>query len=346
MKKNFLLIFTCLSLQGHSIAAEFSQQQGTWQETVKNGASSVGTWVGKKCTDGANRVWRNKATYAFFGTHAAVAGAFVLAPIDTQTKAGVAVAGLVVHYLLLGRHLKNSYYRSVRFNQETESFEQLKILNTSNWLEKNGIIIDGVVYTSGYHLWQGYQQALNKQRFLRQFLSVIVIDSSSSRTRQVIVVALETVQQRLAECSDPAHERYTNAGLLIGKHFHRFFVHPGKHFPHNISTWIWQEERGGDLFKTPLGESYFEEWLHKDFLTKINVYEIDSFARMFSLTEGQKCIAGFRVPWYRVSSWSRNAAAQYYVALLKRYVFLLTCRALCDDIIASQVVEQKQDVFW
>ena len=322
-----------------------SEEQTLWQKTTQ-GVSSVGSWVGSQCAGGAQRVWRNKATYAFFGAHAVAAGALALAPSSAQAKGGIAVTGLVAHYVLLGRHFKNSYFRGLKFDYETESFQQLKILNTSDWLEKNGIIVDGVVYTRGFELWQGYQQAQNKQRFLRYFLSVIVVDSSAGKTRQVIVTAIETIKQRLAECSDSAHERYTNAGLLLGKHFYCHHVHPGKSLPHNTPSWIWQEERGGDLFKTPFGDAYFEEWLNKDFLTKIRVYETDPLARMFSLTEGQSRIAGFRIPWYRISSWSRNAAARHYVALLKQYVFLLACRALCDDIIASQIVDQKQDVFW
>jgi hypothetical protein len=343
MKKNCLLVFAFLTLQGYVKTAE---QQGAWQETVKNGVSSVGSWVGTTCLNSLKKIGRNKATYAFFGAHVAAVGAVALAPIDGETKGGVALAGLIGHYLLLGRHFKNSYFQGLRFDDETDSFEQLKILNTSNWLEKNGIIIDGVVYTRGFQLWQGYQKASNKQHFLRHFLSVIMVDSSANKTRQVIVVALEALKQRLADCSNPGHERYTNAGLLVGKYFYCHHVHPGKPFPHNTPTWIWQEERGGDLFKVPFGEAYFEEWLNKGFLTSLGVYETDMFARVFSLSEGQNRIAGFTIPWYRISSWSRNAATRYYVALLKQYVFLLACRALCDDIVASEIVNQKQDLYW
>ena len=344
MKKKLLLVFAFLSLQKISMGAE-SEEQTLWQKTAQ-GVSSVGSWVGSRCADGAKRVGRNKATYAFFGAHAVAAGALALAPVSPQVKGGMAVAGLVTHYLLLGRHFRNSYFKGLRLDYETESFLQLKILNTSDWLEKNGIIVDGVVYTRGFQLWQGYQKASDKQRFLRHFLSVITVDSSASQTRQVIVVALETLKQRLADCSNPSHERYTNAGLLLGKHFYCHHVHPGKPLPHNTPSWIWQEERGGDLFKTPFGDVYFEEWLSKDFLTKIRVYETDPLARMFSLTEGQNRVAGFRIPWYRISSWSRNATARHYVALLKQYVFLLACRALCDDIMASRIVDQKQDLYW
>lgn len=309
-------------------------------------ASSVGSWVKSSCVSGAKKVGRNKATYAFFAAHIAAFGAVVCAPTTPQIKAGVAVAGLIAHYALLGRHFKDSYFRSLTFDHETESFEQLKILNTSNWLEKNGIVIDGVVYTRGFQLWRGYQKAVNKQHFLRQFLSIITIDSSARKTHQVIVAAVDSLKQRLAQCSNPSHERYTNAGLLLGQHFYRYHIHPGKPLPRNMETWMWQEERGGDLFKRPLGEAYFEEYLNKRFLTDLGVYETDTLARMFSLTEGHNSIAGFRIPWYRVSSWSRNAAARYYVALLNRYVFLLACRALCDEIISSRIVDQKQDVFW
>ena len=340
MKKNFLLMFVFLSSQLPSVATELDR------DLAEQKASSLGLWVRSKCSNGACRVWKNKATYAFFAAHAVAIGALVLAPTPAESKGSIALAALVAHYLLLGRHLKNSYFAGLTFDEETEFFEQLKILNTSNWLEKNGVVIDGVAYTRGFQLWQGYQKAANKRHFLRHFLSVIVIDSSVSRTRQVIVAALESLKQRLADCSNPSHERYTNAGLLLGKHFYCHHVHPGKVLPHNTSNWIWQEERGGDLFKTPFGDVYFEEWLNKDFLTQLRVYETDTFARIFSLTEGQKSIAGFRIPWYRVSSWSRNAAARYYIALLKHYVFLLACRALCDDIISSQIIDQKQDVFW
>jgi hypothetical protein len=345
MKKNIVCIFVLLSLQEPVKAIE-GDQQSVVQKKLWQSASSLGSWVSSKWASGAQKVGRNKATYAFFGAHGVAAAAVALAPVNAETKAGLAAVGLFAHYVLLGRHFKNSYYQGLEFDRQTEAFEQLKILNTSNWLEKNGIIIDGVVYTRGFQLWRGYQDSPNKQRFLRSFLSVITIDSSARQTRQVIVTALESLKQKLADCSNPSHERYTNAGLLIGKHFHRYHVYPGKPFPHNISTWIWQEDRGGDLFKSSLGEAYFEEWLNKDFLPLIGVYETDTLARIFSLTEGQNSIAGFRIPWYRISSWSRNAAARYYVALLKHYVFLLACRALCDEIMASQIVDQKQDVFW
>ena len=327
-------MFVLLSLQQLSMAADSGV------------ARSVGSWVKSHCVGGAERIWRNKATYTFFGAHAAAVGALALAPLSPQVKGGSAVIGLVAHYLLLGRHFKDSYYRGLTFDRETESFEQLKILNTSNWLEKNGIVIDGIVYTRGFQLWQGYQKAANKQHFLRHFFSVITIDNSAGKTHQVIVTALESLKQQLADCSNSSHERYTNAGLLIGRCFYRYHVHPGKHCPHNTASWIWQEERGGDLFKTSFGEAYFEEWLNKDFLTQLGVYETDRFARMFALTEGQNSIAGFRIPWYRISSWSRNAAARHYVALLKRYVFLLACRALCDEVISSRIFEQKQDISW
>jgi hypothetical protein len=322
------------------------KRSSTGQAKESISFDSVSSWVNQKYEKGIKKVKRNKATYLFFGAHGLAAGALALSSAHPEVKGGIAVAALVAHYVLLGRHFKNSYYQAVRFDQETEAFEQPKILNTSNWLEKNGIVVDGEIYTRGFQLWNGYQKAPNKQRFLRHFLSVITVDSSATSTRQVIVTALEALKYRLSECSDPSHERYTNAGLLLGKFFHRYHVHPEKPYPHNISTWLWQEDRGGDLFKKPFGEAYFEEWLNPEFLKFLRVYETDPLARMFSLTEGQTTLLGFRIPWYRISSWSRNAAARYYVALLKQYVFLLACRALCDDIIASQVVGQKQDVFW
>lgn len=330
INKNILLLFAFLSLQEISMAAESGKQ--TLEQKTAQGASNVGSWAGSQCASAAKKIGRNKATYTFFGAHAV--GAVALAPVSTESK----VVGLIIHYLLLGRHFKNSYYQGLRFDDETESFQQLKILNTSNWLEKNGVVVDGVTYTRGFQLWQGYQNASNKKHFLRNFLSVIMVDST------VIVVALEALTQRLADCSNPSNERYTNTGLLIGKCFYSR-VYPGKSLPHNIATWLWQEERGGDLFKTPLGEACFEEWLNEGFLTSLRVYETDSLARMFSLTEDQNSIAGFRIPWYRISSWSRNAAARYYVALLKQYVFLLSCRALCDEIMASHIVDQKQDLY-
>lgn len=344
MKKKILYIFVFLSLQ--AILKASDDYDSSWQAKIEDGSSSAAAWVRQKCADGIKRVGRNKATYVFFGAHAVAAGAIACLSVAPELKGTAAVAGLVAHYLLLGRHFKNSYYQAIRFDQETEAFEQLKILNTSNWLEKNGIVVDGQVYTRGFQIWEGYQKASSKQRFLRHFLSVITVDSSASRVRQVIVSALEVLKHRLAECSNSAHERYTNAGLLLGKFFYRHHIYPGKPLPHNIATWLWQEDRGGDLFKKPLGEAYFEEWLNEEFLKNLRVYETDPFARVFSLTEGQTTIAGFRIPWFHISSWSRNAAARYYVALLKQYVFLLACRALCDDIIASQLVDQKQDVFW
>lgn len=311
-----------------------------------NQASCVGSCVASGAEKMVQRVGRNKATYAFFGAHIGAIGALVATPVSNQTKGGIALAGLVAHYFLLGRYFKDSYFLNAQLEEETEAFTQLKILNTTDWLEKNGVIIDGVIYTTGFQLWKAYQEAPRKQHFLRQFLSVIAIDSSARHTQQVITIAVDALKRKLAQCSDPTHERYSNAGLLLGKFFYCHHVHHGKPLPHNTGTWLWQEERGGDLFKTPFGDLYFEQWLNEDFLTTLGVYETDLFARIFSLTEGQKKMAGFTIPWYRISSWSRNGAAHYYVALIKHYTFLLACRALCDQIIAAEVIDQKQDIRW
>ncbi len=329
----------------------------TAKQELARVASDVGRRARGQCEKVAARVWRNKATYAFFAAHAGALVAFLCAYqldatgrrvlSDARPPLWVPLAiGGVVHYLLLGRHLKNSYFQGARFEREAEFIEQPKILNTANWVEKNGVIINDEVYSSGYQLWRGYETSTDKALFLRQFLSVVAIDSSATKTRQVIVAAIEQLKQKLAECSEPGHERYTNAGLLLGRWFYPI-VYPGKKKPANIETWLWQEERGGDLFKKPLGEGYFEEWLNKGFLEGVvRVYETDMLARMFSLTDCRKSVGSFVFPWYRVSSWSRNGAAHYYVALLKQYVFLLSCRALCDQIISSKIVDQKQDVYW
>jgi|GEM_PF-2878772 len=342
MKKIAAFLF-CFTLHGSNMMDQQAHAASLSQAVLS--LESVDPLFHKRPEPLVSRMRRNKATYAFWGAHLACVAGIAASPLSVRFKAVVLVSGAVANYMFFGTRLKESYLRGVRLEHEAEFLEQRKILNSTNWLEKNGVVIGDCTYTTGFELWKAYETSADKKKFLRQFLSVVAVDSTTVQSRQVIVSALEQIQRRLADCSDQTSERYTNAGFLLGCHFYPL-VHRGEKRPANIERWIWQEERGGDLFKKPLGGAYFEEYLNKEFLEALGIYETDPLARVFSLTDCRKRLGGFFLPWYQVSSWSRNGASRYYIALLRQYVFLLACRALCDVIISSQIVEQRHEVYW
>ena len=290
------------------------------------------------------RIKRNPATYAVMGAH--VLGAASLNSLCNAVNmksfsCGVGILGAAAYYCTLGSSFKDSFVLGRRLDDSAKVRMQPKGLNTTDWTQKNSIQIGGVTYRSGWQLWKGYNEKVTpeaKTKFSRELLTIVMVDSAEG-ARQKINESIEKIQAELQQCSDISHESYTNAGLLLGRHVHNIY-NQEEEFPVNIQDWLWKTDNEA-LFQTkvPGTDKYFEQLLDdKTFLNSKNIIESDFFARLFSLTEYRTYVLGVKLSWYQCSSWSRNGAAMYYLALLKQYFFLLSCKSLFQEMIKDGVV--------
>ncbi len=307
---------------------------------------AVGT-VSSVCS----RVKQNPATYAAVGAHVAAGVCFNSLCNQINFKPvtiGLGMMAAGAYYSTLGCSFVDSFMLGRKLDDAAKERMQPKRLNTTDWTQKNSIEINETIYRSGYQLWKGYNEQPNmegKRNFSRQLLNAVMVDSAEG-ARSKINESLQLIQQELRQSSDHTHERYSNAGLLLGRHVYTV-SNQGAGFPSEmpvaLENWLFEADNES-LFKKEFGSTgcYFEQLLDdKDFLSKLHVLESDFFARLFSVTEYRTKVLGQRLSWYECSSWSRNGAALYYVALLKQYFFLLSCKAIFQRMMADGVVSSN-----